>query len=51
MLIHIIRFMRSWQLCSDILQELSQKSDRELQAMGLTRADIPRVAYERTIAA
>jgi uncharacterized protein YjiS (DUF1127 family) len=51
MLIHVIRFLRSWRLCSDILKELTQKSDSELRAMGLTRADIPRVALERTLAA
>jgi len=50
MLIHVIRFLRSWRLCSDILQELTQKTDSELREMGLTRADIPRVAFERTLA-
>ena len=50
MLIHVIRFLRSWRLCSDILQELTQKPDSELREMGLTRADIPRVAFERTLA-
>jgi uncharacterized protein YjiS (DUF1127 family) len=51
MLIHVIRFLRSWRLCSDILRNLSQKSDSELHAMGITRSDIPRIALERTIAA
>jgi uncharacterized protein YjiS (DUF1127 family) len=51
MLIHVIRFLRSWRLCSDILRDLTQKSDSELQEMGLTRADIPRVAFERALAA
>jgi len=51
MLIHVIRFLRSWRLCSDILRDLTQKSDSELQEMGLTRSDIPRVAFERTLAA
>lgn len=49
MLIHVIHFLRSWRLCSDILQELAHKSDSELRAMGMTRADIPRVAFERTL--
>ena len=49
MLIHVIRFLRSWRLCADILRELGRKSDSELRAMGMTRADIPRVAFERTI--
>lgn len=51
MLIHVIRFLRSWRLCVDILRDLTRKSDSELKAMGLTRADIPRVAFERSIAA
>jgi uncharacterized protein YjiS (DUF1127 family) len=51
MLIHVIRFLRSWRLCSDMLRDLSRKSDSELREMGLTRADIPWVAYERTLAA
>jgi uncharacterized protein YjiS (DUF1127 family) len=50
MLIHVIRFLRSWRLCSDILQELARKSDHELHAMGISRADIPRIAWERTVA-
>jgi uncharacterized protein YjiS (DUF1127 family) len=50
MLIHVIRFLRSWRLCSDILRELSRKSDSELSQMGISRADIPRIAWERTTA-
>jgi uncharacterized protein YjiS (DUF1127 family) len=49
MIIHVIRFLRSWRLCSDILRELTRKSDRELHAMGISRGDIPRIALERTI--
>jgi uncharacterized protein YjiS (DUF1127 family) len=51
MLIHVIRFLRNWRLAADNLVELSSKSDTELRDMGLTRADIPRVALERTLAA
>ena len=50
MLIHVIRFLRSWRACSDALRELTRKSDSELREMGITRSDIPRVAYERTLA-
>lgn len=50
MLIHVIHFLRSWRLCSTVLMELTRKSDSELRAMGITRADIPRVALERTLA-
>ena len=51
MLIHVIRFLRSWRLCSDALMELTRKSDSELSQMGITRADIPRIAFERALAA
>ena len=51
MLIHVIRFLRSWRLCSDILRDLTRKSDSELREMGISRSDIPRVALERTLAA
>jgi uncharacterized protein YjiS (DUF1127 family) len=50
MLIYVIRFLRSWRVCSDVLLELSRKTDSELQAMGITRADIPRIAFERSVA-
>jgi uncharacterized protein YjiS (DUF1127 family) len=50
MLIHVIRFLRSWRLCSEALQELTRKSDSELREMGVTRADIPRIAFERAVA-
>ena len=49
MLIYVIRFLRSWRVCSDVLQELAHKSDSELSAMGITRADIPRIAFERAV--
>jgi len=51
MLIHVIRFLRSWRLVADTLRELAQKSDSELKAIGISRADIPRVALERHLAA
>jgi uncharacterized protein YjiS (DUF1127 family) len=51
MLVHVIHFLQSWRACSDNLRELTRKTDSELHEMGITRADIPRVAYERTLAA
>jgi uncharacterized protein YjiS (DUF1127 family) len=51
MLIHVIRFLRSWRETAESLRELSRKSDSELRALGITRADIPRIAFERTLAA
>jgi uncharacterized protein YjiS (DUF1127 family) len=49
MIIHVIRLLRSWRLLSGILMELTRKTDGELRAMGISRADIPRIALERTI--
>ncbi|MEX0753426.1 MAG: DUF1127 domain-containing protein [Xanthobacteraceae bacterium] len=48
MLIHVIRFLRSWTACSSTLQQLSRLSDQELKRLGITRSDIPRIAYERS---
>jgi uncharacterized protein YjiS (DUF1127 family) len=48
MLIYVIRFLRAWRRCSHTLQQLSLLSDRELADAGITREDIPRVAWERS---
>jgi uncharacterized protein YjiS (DUF1127 family) len=48
MLIHVIRFLRAWRLCSLTLQELSKLSDRDLSRIGISRSDIPRIAWERS---
>ncbi len=48
MLIHVIRFLRAWRLCSLTLQELSRLSDQELTRLGIKRSDIPRIAWERS---
>jgi uncharacterized protein YjiS (DUF1127 family) len=46
MLAHIVRFLRSWKLYNQSLTELSRLGDRELADIGLTRSDIPRVAWD-----
>lgn len=48
MLIHVIRFLRAWRVCSQTLQQLSELSDEDLSQLGINRADIPRVAWERS---
>lgn len=46
MLAYIVRFIRSWKRYNQSLTELSRLGDRELADIGLTRSDIPRVAWE-----
>ncbi len=46
MLLAIIRYLQSWHRYGLAVQELSQLNDRELADIGLTRGDIPRIAWE-----
>jgi uncharacterized protein YjiS (DUF1127 family) len=46
MLVAIFNFLRAWKQYNANLRELSQLGDRELADIGITRADIPRVAWE-----
>jgi uncharacterized protein YjiS (DUF1127 family) len=46
MLASLIRFIQSWKRYNASLNELSRLGDRELADIGLTRSDIPRVAWE-----
>jgi uncharacterized protein YjiS (DUF1127 family) len=46
MLLAIIRFLQSWKRYGTTVQELANLSDRELADIGITRADIPRLAWE-----
>jgi uncharacterized protein YjiS (DUF1127 family) len=46
MLVAILNFLRSWQRYNACLNELYQLGDRELADIGITRSDIPRVAWE-----
>ena len=43
---YIVRFLRQWRRYNSSLRELSQLGDRELADMGISRSDIPRVAWE-----
>jgi uncharacterized protein YjiS (DUF1127 family) len=46
MFVAILNFLRSWRRYNASLRELSQLGDRELADIGITRSDIPRVAWE-----
>ena len=41
----IVRFVRRWNRYNQSLTELSRLGDRELADIGISRSDIPRVAW------
>ena len=43
----LVRRFQNWKRYGVAMQELSQLSDRELADIGITRADIPHVAWEQ----
>lgn len=45
MLAHIVRFIREWKRYNQSLNELNRLGDRELADIGISRSDIPRVAW------
>ncbi len=47
MLLSMIRFFRDWKRYGVAADELSHLSDRELADIGITRSDIPRIAWEQ----
>jgi uncharacterized protein YjiS (DUF1127 family) len=46
MLLAIINFLQSWRRYNASLNELYQLGDRELADIGITRSDIPRIAWD-----
>src|SRR3982074_2513442 len=46
MLLEIFNFLQSWRRYNASLRELSHLGDRELADIGITRSDIPRIAWE-----
>ncbi len=48
MLSPVIRFFQGWKRYGLAMQELSQLSDRELADIGITRSDIPRIAWQQS---
>jgi uncharacterized protein YjiS (DUF1127 family) len=45
MFLAIVRFIQSWKDYNSTLRELNALSDRELADIGVSRSDIPRVAW------
>lgn len=41
----IVRFVRAWRRYNQSMRELSRLGDRELADIGISRSDIPRVAW------
>lgn len=41
-----IRYVQAWRQYGEAVRELSSLNDRELADLGITRADIPRVARD-----
>lgn len=48
MLLSIKRFFNTWKRYGTAVDELSHLSDRELADIGITRSDIPRIAWEQS---
>ena len=48
LLSQILRFLRQWRRYNSNLRELNQLGDRELADIGISRSDIPRVAWENS---
>ena len=48
MLLSILRFLNAWKRYGVAVDELSHLSDRELADIGITRSDIPRIAWEQS---
>jgi uncharacterized protein YjiS (DUF1127 family) len=46
MLISVIRFLQAWKRYNRSLSELSRLGDRDLADIGISRSDIPRIAWE-----
>jgi uncharacterized protein YjiS (DUF1127 family) len=46
MLVAILRFIQVWKRYNASLRELSRLGDRELADIGITRGDIPRIAWD-----
>ncbi|WP_204349976.1 DUF1127 domain-containing protein, partial [Serratia marcescens] len=46
LLSHLVDMYRQWRRYNESLRELNRLADRELADIGMTRGDIPRVAWE-----
>lgn len=45
MIASIVRFIRDWKRYNDSVSELNRLGDRELADIGISRSDIPRIAW------
>ena len=45
---HLVQAYQQWRRYNLNLRELNRLGDRELADIGLTRGDIPRVAWEKS---
>jgi len=45
MLSSVVRFIHQWKRYNQSLRELSRLGDRELADIGISRSDIPRLAW------
>jgi uncharacterized protein YjiS (DUF1127 family) len=43
---NVLELLRAWRRYNASLNELNQLGDRELSDIGISRSDIPRVAWE-----
>jgi uncharacterized protein YjiS (DUF1127 family) len=43
---HLVSVYRQWRRYNESLRELNRLGDRELADIGITRGDIPRVAWD-----
>jgi uncharacterized protein YjiS (DUF1127 family) len=47
MLSSLVHYLHSWRHYGTAMRELASLSDRELADIGITRSDIPRMAWDR----
>ncbi len=47
-LTHIVRAYQQWRRYNQSLSELNRLADRDLADIGISRGDIPRVAWENS---
>jgi len=48
-LTHLVGALRQWRRYNQSLRELNRLGDRELADIGITRGDIPRVAWDSSL--
>ena len=48
LLSHLVDIFRQWRRYNESLRELNRLADRELADIGMTRGDIPRVAWNNS---